>query len=57
MITDESIMPYGKHQGEKMANVPADYLIFMFDAGYLNGSLAKYVKENMDALRKEMEDY
>ena len=28
-LYDDSLMPYGQHKGEKMANVPAYYLIRM----------------------------
>jgi uncharacterized protein (DUF3820 family) len=52
-MNDESIMPYGKHQGEKLANVPADYFIFMYDAGYLRGGLKKYAEDNMDVFLME----
>jgi uncharacterized protein (DUF3820 family) len=27
-MTDESLMPWGKHKGEKMANVPPEYLLW-----------------------------
>lgn len=30
-LTDESLMPFGKHKGEKMANVPASYLLWLYD--------------------------
>ena len=53
MLTDKSLMPYGKHQGEKLANIPASYLIWMYDNERLTGSLERYVEENMDCLLKE----
>ena len=27
-MTDDSVMPWGKHKGEKLANVPAAYLLW-----------------------------
>lgn len=30
-LTDESQMPYGAHKGKKMANVPAEYLLFLYE--------------------------
>jgi len=30
-LTDESPMPFGKYKGEKMANVPASYLKWIYD--------------------------
>ena len=53
-VTDEYIMPRGKHKGVKLGNVPADYLIWMNDMGYLNGQLTLYVRDNMEALQLEI---
>lgn len=30
-MTDISLMPFGKHKGEKMANVPPEYLLWLYD--------------------------
>jgi len=30
MINDNSIMPFGKHKGEKMANVPDGWLLWFW---------------------------
>lgn len=51
---DNSIMPFGKHRGEKLANVPAEYLIYMYDEGRLYGGLKQYVDDNMQSLRQEI---
>ena len=53
-MTDESIMPFGKYNGEKMANVPPDYLLFIYDNGRLFGGVAEYIKENLDVLKAEI---
>jgi len=53
VMTDESIMPFGSFKGRKMANVPAWYLISMYEDGGLYGSVKAYVEENMDVLMKE----
>lgn len=55
-LTDNSKMPYGKHQGEKMANVPPEYLIWCFENNKCNPAVAFYVSENLDNLRKEVEN-
>lgn len=39
IMTDESIMPFGKHKGVKLANVPADYLLFLHKEGFCRGEL------------------
>ena len=53
--TDETVMPFGVHKGKKLANVPADYLIFMYDEGRLknNKDIIEYVEDNYDILYSE----
>lgn len=58
-MNDESLMPFGKHKGVKMANVPPEYLIWLYEqSGCLNyarySDLKKYVEENMDVLKSEI---
>lgn len=54
-ITDNSLMSFGIHKGSKMANVPADYLLFLYDNGKCFGELKKYIERNLDVLRSEIE--
>lgn len=53
-LTDTSIMPYGKHQGRAMVNVPADYLIWLRENGRCSPLVAAYIDENMDKLKKQV---
>jgi len=63
-MDDETPMPFGKHKGTAMANVPATYLLWLFDqigndAARLTGwnhDIYVYVNSNMDALQKEVCD-
>ena len=57
-MDDRSIMPYGKHKGERLANVPAGYLIYMYDHKKLSPELKKYCEENIEVLKiqKQQED-
>lgn len=50
-MDDNSLMPYGKHKGEKLANVPAGYLIYMYDNKKLSPALMKYCEENIEILK------
>lgn len=50
---DKTIMPFGKHKGEKLANVPAGYLIYIYENLQLSEPLKKYIKDNMEALKME----
>lgn len=61
-LTDESPMPFGKHKGEKMANVPASYLLWIYDEwtlpnprfGFVHKEVKEYIEENLDVLKKEV---
>ena len=54
-LKDNSLMPYGKHKGQKMANVPPDYLIWLFENNKCTPEVAKYIAENLDVLKAEIE--
>lgn len=62
-FTDTDLMPFGKHKGVAMANVPAAYLIWLRDElnhtapnkRTLNQKLIiGYVEDNMDVLEREV---
>ena len=53
-LTDDSPMPWGKHKGVKMANVPAKYLLWLHnDGGLQNGNVKNYILEYLDVLLAE----
>jgi len=54
-MTDESIMPIGKHKGRKLANVPSEYLLWLYENGNIYGELKDYIRENLDVLKSEIE--
>lgn len=49
-LTDDSIMPFGKYKGTKLANVPASYLLYFYHEEKVYGDLKKYIEDNMDVL-------
>lgn len=49
-------MPYGKHKGVEMQDVPATYLMWMYDNKKLDRAVSAYVEENMDVLQKEIDE-
>lgn len=53
-LTDKSLMPYGKHKGVPMEDVPAHYLIWCYDNNKCNKAVSDYIEDNMDALTKEL---
>ena len=66
-LTDESIMPFGMYSKppfrRKMANVPAKYLMWLWDKqgstkpfGEEATAVRNYINENLDVLKKEVGD-
>lgn len=41
LLSDSDLMPYGKHEGKTMKNVPVPYLVWMYN----NGKCSEIVKE------------
>ncbi len=41
----EKRMPFGKHKGKKLVEIPKDYLLWALDSGALKGSLRLSAKE------------
>ena len=54
-MTDESIMPIGKYKGEKMANIPPEYLLWLYENGNIYGELKNYIKDNLDVIKAEID--
>jgi uncharacterized protein (DUF3820 family) len=55
-LTDTCPMPWGKYKGDDMEDVPASYLLFMYDNGGINDKqVLDYVEDNIEVLRKEKE--
>lgn len=53
-LKDDSPMPFGKYKGTAMINVPADYLLFLYDTGKCNTEVKLYIAENLEILKKEV---
>jgi len=55
LMTNESIMPIGKYRGEKMANVPPEYLLWMYEnTNIIYDELKQYIKDNLDIIKSEI---
>jgi uncharacterized protein (DUF3820 family) len=52
-MDDNSKMLFGKYKGEKLANLPAWYLLWLKDEGYAKGELLDYINDNEPQLIKE----
>jgi uncharacterized protein (DUF3820 family) len=51
MLKDTDLMPWGKHAGVKMANVPASYLLWLYEEGKCSGDVKNYIKDNLEVLQ------
>lgn len=52
-------MPFGKHKGEPMQDVPASYLHYLWQNGLKDdkqSSVADYIRRNLNALKLEHRD-
>lgn len=59
-LDDTDPMPFGKHKGEPMSDVPASYLHWLWTNGLKQKAktdpVANYIERNLDALKKEYPD-
>jgi uncharacterized protein (DUF3820 family) len=53
-LTDKSLMLLGKYQGYELANVPAQYLLWIYDNLQLREDLIKYIDANRKGLEAEV---
>lgn len=51
IYTDETLMPFGKYKGTPLANVPNDYLLWLYENGKTFGAMKDYLQENIEAIR------
>lgn len=52
-LQDTDPMPWGKYAGEKMANIPAGYLLFLLENNKCSGDVKEYILENKETLESE----
>jgi uncharacterized protein (DUF3820 family) len=53
-MTDDSVMPFGKYKGEKMSNIPASYLLWLFENSTTKNEVYFYIKDNLDVIKAEI---
>ncbi len=54
-MNDESAMPFGKYKGEKLVNVPAEYLLYIYENYQLFSDLRQYITDNLDVIKSDIE--
>lgn len=52
LLTPESICPMGRYAGSKMKDVPAEYLLYMYNSNSLGKQMRRYVAENISELKQ-----
>jgi uncharacterized protein (DUF3820 family) len=53
-MKDSDLMPWGKYQGKQMIDVPADYLLWLYENNKCSGSVKSYIIENLDVIKEEI---
>lgn len=51
-INGESVLQVGKHAGRKLKDVPARYLLYLYDNHYAYPELREYIKKNLEEIKK-----
>lgn len=47
-------MPFGIHKGKEMANVPASYLLWLYENNKCGGDVKAYIEDNLDVIQTEI---
>lgn len=53
---DNYIMSFGKYKNQKLANVPASYLLWLKEQGKVWGIIKEYIEENLEVLKNEIRE-
>lgn len=53
-LTDKSVMEFGIHKDSQLADVPAQYLMYIYENYKLKANLKKYIQDNLDVLKVQM---
>jgi hypothetical protein len=57
-ISGKTEMPFGKHRGERLGSIPADYLLWLYDRHWLAEkfpTVHRYIDQERERLEKEAE--
>ena len=50
-MKDSDKMPFGIHKGKAMVNVPASYLMFLWESKKLTPEVLEYIKDNLEVIK------
>lgn len=52
-LKDGDPMPFGKYKGRRLIDVPAVYLLWLYENGLDHEALKNYIIDNLSVLRRE----
>lgn len=52
-ITENSILTFGKYKDIKIKDIPAEYLLFIFENNYCPANIAFYINRNLDSIKQK----
>jgi uncharacterized protein (DUF3820 family) len=55
-LTDEDLMPFGKHKGQRMADVPASYFVWLRQQNCQHAGVRSYIDNSWSAIKSECPD-
>lgn len=57
-VSDDYLIPFGKHKGQKIGEVPASYLDWLSGQEWIGDwhEVDKYIRENREEIDKELEE-
>lgn len=47
-------MPWGKYKGTKLGNVPAEYLMWLYENDKCDKAVKEYIEDNLDVIQIEI---
>lgn len=56
VYTDDTVLDFGIHKGKRLEDVPASYLLYLYENGKSFGALHAYIKDNLDVLVKQFQE-
>lgn len=53
-MKDTDLMPFGRYKGIEMANVPPDYLLWLYEDKRCYGRVKGYIQDNLEVIKAEI---
>ena len=52
-VNHNTVITFGRYKGKKLKEIPAKYMLWLLEKGFLTGQMKKYLRTNAEVLRKE----